>query len=157
MIFLKYKLENWALFFGHPIRKLINKGVIYFIHQILWSIWVCFDFEVYSIRKFIFLHWFKILEWNRSVVTSIHSISIGSSRRHNEMEDWNFCDEYGAHVECCIMPICQSLHGQFLTLPLEQNLKSHLGWFYLHLSVFPFIYQLNSSIGVLVHSSLAND
>ena len=31
------------------------------------------------------------------------------------------------------------------------------GWFHLHLFVFPLIYQFNSRIGVLVHSSFAND
>jgi hypothetical protein len=29
--------------------------------------------------------------------------------------------------------------------------------FHLHLLVFPFVYQFNSRIGVLVHSSFAND
>ena len=32
----------------------------------------------------------------------------------------------------------------------------HSGGFHLHLLVFPFIYQLNSRIGVLVNSSFAN-
>ena len=32
-----------------------------------------------------------------------------------------------------------------------------LGGFHLHLLVFPFVYQFNSRIGVLVHSSFAND
>ena len=31
------------------------------------------------------------------------------------------------------------------------------GGFHLHLLVFPFVYQFNSSIGVLFHSSFAND
>ena len=33
----------------------------------------------------------------------------------------------------------------------------NMGGFHLHLLVFPFIYQFNSRIGVLVHSSFAND
>ena len=31
------------------------------------------------------------------------------------------------------------------------------GGFHLHLLVFPFVYQFNSRIGVLVHTSFAND
>ena len=33
----------------------------------------------------------------------------------------------------------------------------HEGGFHLHLLVFPFVYQFNSRIGVLVNSSFAND
>ena len=36
-------------------------------------------------------------------------------------------------------------------------LKQTLSRFYLHLLVLPFVYQFNSRIGVLVHSSFAND
>ena len=35
--------------------------------------------------------------------------------------------------------------------------NKHTGGFHLHLLVYPFIYQFNSTIGVLVHSSFAND
>ena len=35
--------------------------------------------------------------------------------------------------------------------------KMACGGFHLHLLVFPFVYQFNSRIGVLVHSSFAND
>ena len=33
----------------------------------------------------------------------------------------------------------------------------HIGGFHLHLLGFPFFYQFNSRIGVLVNSSFAND
>ena len=33
---------------------------------------------------------------------------------------------------------------------------SNTGWFHLHILVFPFVYQFNSRIGVLVRSSFAN-
>ena len=36
-------------------------------------------------------------------------------------------------------------------------LVSSLGGFHLHLLVFPFVYQFNSRIGILDHSSFAND
>ena len=36
-------------------------------------------------------------------------------------------------------------------------LMSHLSGFHLHLLVFPFVYQFNSRIGVLVKSSFGND
>ena len=35
--------------------------------------------------------------------------------------------------------------------------KAYHGGFHLHLMLFPFVYQFNSRIGVLVHSSFAND
>ena len=35
--------------------------------------------------------------------------------------------------------------------------EGFIGGFHLHLLVFPFVYQLNYRIGVLVHSSFAND
>ena len=31
------------------------------------------------------------------------------------------------------------------------------GWFHLHLLVFPFVYQFNYRLGVIVHSSFANE
>ena len=37
------------------------------------------------------------------------------------------------------------------------DVEGCLGGFHLHLLVFPFVYQFNSRIGVLVHSSFAND
>ena len=41
----------------------------------------------------------------------------------------------------------------------KQNIffQMALGGFHLHLLAFPFVYQFNSRIGVLVHSSFAND
>ena len=41
----------------------------------------------------------------------------------------------------------------------EQDVISitYNGGFHLHLLVFPFVYQFNSRIGVLVNSSFAND
>ena len=35
--------------------------------------------------------------------------------------------------------------------------SGNYGGFHLHLLVFPFVYQFNSRIGVLVHSSYAKD
>ena len=40
---------------------------------------------------------------------------------------------------------------------LLSHSQNDLGGFHLHLLVFPFVYQFNSRIGVLVHSSFAND
>ena len=45
--------------------------------------------------------------------------------------------------------------GIRLRMPIPS--KFDLGRFHLHLLVFPFIYHFNSRIGVLVHSSFAND
>ena len=42
-------------------------------------------------------------------------------------------------------------------LPAADALNDCLGGFHLHLLVFPFVYQFNSKIGVLVHPSFAND
>ena len=44
-----------------------------------------------------------------------------------------------------------------MTLDNRKLLKPDLGGFHLHLFVFPFVYQFNSRIGVLVKSSFAND
>ena len=43
------------------------------------------------------------------------------------------------------------------TISKMSHLLPNLGGFHLHLLVFPFVYQFNSRIGVLVHSSFAND
>ena len=40
---------------------------------------------------------------------------------------------------------------------VQSKVTKDKGGFHLHLLVFPFVYQFNSRIGVLVHSSFAND
>ena len=55
------------------------------------------------------------------------------------------------------------LYNSFLILLFHQFVKkkkcrlTHTGGFHLHFLVFPFVYQFNSRIGVLLQSSFAND
>ena len=39
----------------------------------------------------------------------------------------------------------------------QHTVSKEVGGFHLHLSVFPFVYQFNSRIGVLVKTSFANN
>ena len=53
------------------------------------------------------------------------------------------------------------LHYTYIPVTFSEKglleFKLGLGGFHLHLLVFPFVYQFNSRIGVLVKSSFAND
>ena len=48
---------------------------------------------------------------------------------------------------------------QIISQSFDRPLDRHVfyGGFHLHLLVFPFIYQFNSRIGIVVNSSFAND
>ena len=48
-------------------------------------------------------------------------------------------------------------NGHLIDLKLAGKFEFHKSGFHLHLLVFPFVYQFNSRIGVLVNSSFEND
>ena len=63
------------------------------------------------------------------------------------------------------LPVCDALLSSFHLVIQFHLLRfdgismsfSTISGFHLYLLVFPFVYQFNSRIGVLVHSSFAND
>ena len=55
-----------------------------------------------------------------------------------------------------LQTLCFTVRIEF-NLILARFWRAAIGGFHLQLLVFPFIHQFNSRIGVLVHSSFAND
>ena len=49
------------------------------------------------------------------------------------------------------------LSNGLYSLVFLESIYLKVGFIYIHLLVFPFVYQINFRIGVLVHSSFAND
>ena len=62
---------------------------------------------------------------------------------------------HSVQIHVCLVIVLRVTHDELVWS--DNPHFTYIGGFHLHLLVFPFVYQFNSRIGVLVHSSFAND
>ena len=132
-----------------------KKATSYLLPTIKDASWQLLPFFVYLLLMQ--FEWSKLLfhQWKTSCIDVINNKARSFVSMQNTIR-WR-SDQFS--YTCC-----RSWRKNYLNPPHTGTFYAHYfkdqtykGGFHLHLFVFPFVYQFNSRIGVLVKSSFAND